>query len=115
MTVREREAQILSAMASSMTPADMPSDTLRWVAKTVGVEAAVALALELSGIPIYIPKADVTALKRRHVLRAYDGTNARELARQLGLAERTVRQWTQAHAPTEAAPSQLSLPLSDPD
>jgi len=107
-TAREREEELLLSLATELNPEDMPSDTLQWAAKAIGVAPCLRLILELSGITFYIPKSAKTMLKKMYVIKKFDGSNLRSLAHQLGLAERTIRDWTKVPGENN---QQLSLPF----
>jgi hypothetical protein len=86
--------QALLEYAKGLTPEDMPSSDLRWIAGTIGVEAAVKLTIEHCGLRIHLPRRLVFMLKQRCVQKLFNGLNTRELATQLGVCETTIRKWT---------------------
>lgn len=68
---------------------DLRSDTLRELAETIGLEAAMQLAETYGGMVLYVPKADsvLGAVRDRHIRQEYDGTNARKLAIRYNVSE----------------------------
>jgi len=90
---RATSEAIIESMAD-LPPAEMPSEAMRWVAESVGTAQAVRLLLELGGVTIYLSKSARRDLFKRYVRKTFDGKNYRALALRLGLAERTIRDWT---------------------
>lgn len=102
--------QVLLEYAKGLEVDDMPSQDLKWIAKSIGVEAAVRLTLEHAGIRIHLPRRLVFLLKRRCVQKLFNGSNIRELSGQLGVCETTVRKWTCCHqTTTKTTPEQTCL------
>ena len=70
---------------------DMPNEDMRLVAELCGLEVAVALLRNMSGISIYIPKPGANLrFIRRFVKRFYNGHNAKLLAVELDVSERFI-------------------------
>lgn len=103
--------QALIEYSRDMAIADMPTKDLQWIAESVGVEAAVKLALEHSGVRLHLPRRLVFMLKKRCVQKLFNGANTRELANQLGVGETTIRKWTSpvASPAPQTTPAQTSL------
>lgn len=72
---------------------DLPNEELQLIASDLGIEAIIKLAMKFSGIYIYIPKDLKKKIKKAYVLRCFDGTNAKQLARKLDISERSVYDW----------------------
>lgn len=72
---------------------DLGSEALREMAEAIGLEATLKLVATYSGMVIYVPKMETVGRGRRdrEIREAYDGTNARELARRYGVTESWVR------------------------
>ncbi len=72
---------------------DLGSDALRDMADAIGLEATLRLVATYSGMVIYVPKMETVGrvVRDREICRAYDGTNARQLARRYGVSESWVR------------------------
>lgn len=64
----------------------------REVAQLIGVENLIRLSENYGGTTLYIPKVDDLLKNSRHaaILREFDGTNIRYLARKYHVSERTV-------------------------
>ena len=73
-------------------PQDLP-EVYQEMADVIGVEATVDLARIYAGTSVYFPKLErsLTALRNRLILREYDGSNIKDLARRWGLSSRHVR------------------------
>lgn len=53
---------------------DMPNEDLKLVAELCGVNIAVELMKNLSGMPIYIPARPFIKAKKRYITEKFDGT-----------------------------------------
>ena len=56
-----------------ITPDDMPNDDLMFIAKSLGVKAALSLIFCSPGITLTIPKVSFKPVKDRYILKEYDG------------------------------------------
>lgn len=87
------DQDIVKICSEQLTIQDLPNEDLQLIAEDIGIEAIVKLALNHSGIYIYITKDFKKMLKRVYVLRTFDGSNAKFLARKLDISERAVYDW----------------------
>lgn len=87
------DQELIKVCVENIKIDDLPSEELQIIAQDLGVEAIVKLAINFSGVYIYIPKELKKKLKKIYVLRTFDGTNARALARKLDISERTIYDW----------------------
>ncbi len=85
------EAQLPDWM-KQITPKDLP-EVYQEMADIIGMEATVHLARIYAGTSVYFPKLErsLTALRNRLIVREYDGSNVKGLARRWGLSSRHVR------------------------
>jgi Mor family transcriptional regulator len=88
---------------------DMPNNDLRLVAESCGIEVAVSLMENMSGIAIYVPKLGDKLLKKRYIIRHYNGHNAKELALLLGMAEKFIFDTIAQHKGNPKNPNQTTL------
>jgi Mor family transcriptional regulator len=88
-----RDEEILLSLGKTLSSSDLPDSDSRWIADNIGMDAAIKMCLQFSGVQIYIPKSTEVRLKRLYVERNFTGNNARSLALKLGVAERTIYQW----------------------
>lgn len=88
-----RDQELILSLSQSLSVEDIPNSNVRDIAQVIGMEAVIRLILNFDGLQIYIPKDIRTRLKRLYVQKNYTGDNAKKLAQQLDLAERTVYQW----------------------
>lgn len=84
---------LLEPIAAGLTPDDLRSDDLRWLAETVGMKAAVSLAMGYPGMSFYIPKRCQSDLKLRYLRKHYTGSNMREMCRLLDISQTTAKRW----------------------
>ena len=80
----------MKALLEKMEVSDLPSKTIREVARQVGIATVKELMLKCGGMVIYIPKTFTKLYCRRYIIRHYNGSNVRQLAEDLGITERTV-------------------------
>lgn len=76
-----------------VTPEELP-DPYSHLARKIGLEATLQLAVELGGENVYFGKLDVK-LRNRRILKEYDGYNVKKLAAKYGLTRRRVEQIVQ--------------------
>ncbi len=70
---------------------DMPNQDMRLVAELCGLDVAISLLRNMSGVSIYIPKVESNInFIRRFVKRFYNGNNAKIIAIELDIGERLV-------------------------
>ena len=71
---------------------DLP-EVYQEMADIIGVEATVHLARIYAGTSVYFPKLEraLTALRNKMIMREYNGSNVKGLARRWGLSSRHVR------------------------
>lgn len=69
-------------------PEDMPTENLRLIAESCGVEATIKLIEGIGGISVYIPSSAKTQIKTNYILKKYDGTRdcVNRLAIELGVS-----------------------------
>lgn len=104
----------LIQFAKTLEPADLPSEDLRWIASTFGMDIAVAIADRLAGIPLYIPKRAMLRVKQLYARRHFKGNNVRALAMHLQVSQQTIRNWVSRRSNASQDPDnypQLSLEL----
>ena len=78
----------------------IPED-LYWLYELVGLERFLKIIDTAGGEFLYFPKRATLErdLRRQAILREFDGTNLRQLARKYGLSERHVRSILQKEGP----------------
>ena len=84
----------------TLTSKQVPED-LYWLYELVGLERFLKIIDTAGGEFLYFPKRSTLErdLRRQAILREYDGTNLRQLARKYGLSERHVRSILQKEGP----------------
>lgn len=85
-------------MENDIRPNDLPS-TYQQIARVIGIENAVKLGKELGGEPFYLPKLDIclARVKRRNLIKEFNGGNYGELAKKYGVTSTWVRQIIRKH------------------
>lgn len=75
-----------------VTAEDMPNDDLKFIAESVGIEAALALILCAPGLTVTIPKNPLKALKDKYIIANYNGSkySINELAIQCEVTQRYI-------------------------
>jgi Mor family transcriptional regulator len=83
-----------------LSSAQVPED-LYWLYELVGLERFLKIIDTAGGEFLYFPKRSTLErdLRREAILRKFDGTNLRQLARKYGLSERHVRSILQKEGP----------------
>ena len=83
-----------------LSSAQVPED-LYWLYELVGLERFLKIIDTAGGEFLYFPKRSTLErdLRREAILREFDGTNVRQLARKYGLSERHVRSILQKEGP----------------
>ena len=83
-----------------LSSAQVPED-LYWLYELVGLERFLKIIDTAGGEFLYFPKRSTLErdLRREAILREFDGTNLRQLARKYGLSERHVRSILQKEGP----------------
>ena len=76
-------------------------EDLYWLYELVGLERFLKIIDTAGGEFLYFPKRSTLErdLRREAILREFDGTNLRQLARKYGLSERHVRSILQKEGP----------------
>lgn len=87
------DLEMVAYLSETLKMDDLPNEDLQLVAKDLGMDAIVKLILNHSGVYIYVPKELKKKLKKMYVLRNFDGSNAKSLARKLDISERSVYDW----------------------
>lgn len=84
----------------TLTSKQVPED-LYWLYELVGLERFLKIIDTAGGEFLYFPKRSTLErdLRRQAILREFDGTNLRQLARKHGLSERHVRSILQKEGP----------------
>lgn len=79
-------------MRFHLTPEQVPED-LRWLCELVGMERFLQIIDNCGGEFLYFPKRETLEmpLRRAAILRDFDGSNLRQLARKYGITERRIR------------------------
>ena len=87
-----------------LSSAQVPED-LYWLYELVGLERFLKIIDTAGGEFLYFPKRSTLErdLRRAAILREFDGTNLRQLARKYGLSERHVRSILQKEGPHKAS------------
>jgi hypothetical protein len=90
---RSKIAQYAKLVEANPIPEnwEMPNLHMRLVAERCGRDVAIALMQHFQAVTIYIPFDGVYRIKKAYVARFFDGSNAVELAADLGVTERFVR------------------------
>ncbi len=70
---------VIRFMGGDLTPDDMPTEDTRLIADSLGVEVALILMNELSGMTLIIPKNGLNKIKNRYIYENYDGTKKSRL------------------------------------
>lgn len=75
-----------------ITLEDLPNQDLQIIASTLGMDIAIKILVALSGFSFAVPSYSIMHLKKRYVLKNYDGTKISrfKLAKECGLSERTI-------------------------
>ncbi len=83
-----------------LSSAQVPED-IYWLYELVGLERFLKIIDTAGGEFLYFPKRSTLErdLRREAILREFDGTNLRQLARKYGLSERHVRSILQKEGP----------------
>ena len=83
-----------------LSSAQVPEDRY-WLYELVGLERFLKIIDTAGGEFLYFPKRSTLErdLRREAILREFDGTNLRQLARKYGLSERHVRSILQKEGP----------------
>ena len=84
----------------TLTSKQVPED-LYWLYELVGLERFLKIIDTAGGEFLYFPKRSTLErdLRRQAILREFDGTNLRQLARKYGLSERHIRSILQKEGP----------------
>lgn len=80
----------MKALLSKMTVEDLPNNGLRDLAAHIGISKVKELIIKCGGTVIYIPKTFNKIFCRRYIEKHWTGNNVKDLARDLGITERTV-------------------------
>jgi Mor family transcriptional regulator len=80
----------VKALLEKMEIEDLPSASLKEVAKQIGVSKVKELMIKCGGMVLYIPKTFNKIYCRRYIAKHWDGSNVTQLAKDLGITERTV-------------------------
>lgn len=86
-------ARMAEQLEARPVPEDppVPNKAMELVVEACGVDVAVALQRSLPGTLVRVPMSGVQLLRRRYILKAFNGSNHAELALQLGVTVRFVR------------------------
>lgn len=107
--------QNLHDFARTLEADDLPSEDLRWIAHSFGMDIAIGIADRFSGLGLYIPKRAMLHVKRLYARKHFNGANLRRLAAQLGVTEQTIRNWvqkpSQSHSAAPSSSVQMDLEL----
>ncbi len=71
---------------------DMPNNDMKMIAEQCGIETAIDLIDKFGGLAFYIPR-EISSFRKamvRYAKKNFDGRNLRELALELGVAQKTV-------------------------
>ncbi len=74
-------------LSDSLTPDDLPNDTLLHIAETCGIDVARALLVHCAGMRIDVPMRPKRDAAKRFIEIHYDGHNAKRLASSIGVSE----------------------------
>ena len=80
----------LIQLADDLSEDNLP-ESFRFVAAECGMHAAVSLIVNLPGIPLDIPKAGLTSIRKLYIQEHFNGFNALSLAVRLGIDAREVK------------------------
>lgn len=69
---------------------DLPTENLQRVAKTIGISNLKVLMLKCGGMVLHIPKTYSKIYYRKYIEKNWNGKNAKKIASDLGVTERTV-------------------------
>lgn len=73
------------------------SKTQRIIYDIVGKQAFLTMCEKLDGRTVDIKRSLVRSAKKRFVIQNFDGSNAKELARKIGVTSRTVYNYVREH------------------
>lgn len=99
---------IAPEILATVTVEDLPED-MQLVADSIGLGATIALMTGCAGLTLNIPKRGFIKAARRYIVRAYDGTNSKDLALACGMTERFVYSVLAAAKGPSVLPGQLGL------
>ena len=90
---------------------DMPNQDMIDIARTCGIDAAIKLLQNFSGIRINIPSNGFTKIEKKIILDEYDGyaQTIKKLASRLGMTEKTVRDVLSKKGTIPSEPGQINL------
>jgi Mor family transcriptional regulator len=77
-------------VAARIRMEDLPSEDLKEIAFLCGVEVAIKLLNNFPGRNVYIPKNWSRHFIQKYVTQEYNGENAKELGKQLGVSFSTI-------------------------
>jgi Mor family transcriptional regulator len=78
-------------LLAGLTPDEMPTEEIQHMARLIGVENTLKLLNAFSGQSLYIPKYWQKNFVQKWVSRNWQGDNAKQLAKELDVSEKTVR------------------------
>lgn len=95
-----RVGRILEGMSApnaweELTPEDLPSEDLQWLARAHGMGVATELWRRCAGTKISLPSRLPKAYAIKYLARHWDGSNTIQMARALRVSERTVQEYLQ--------------------
>jgi len=78
-------------MLEEISRDDLP-ETWRPLADAIGIENVVELCQRFGGTSLYVPKVDsiLYPIKRRAILKEFNGSNYKDLAKRYGISERSI-------------------------
>ena len=80
----------MKAILAKMTIDDLPNGNLRELARQIGISKVKELMIKCPGMVLYIPKCFSTRYYRRYIELHWEGNNAEQLARDLGVTTMTI-------------------------
>lgn len=94
-----------------ITIEDMPNDLFKTIADECGIDAAVSLLNRFQGCSISVPTNGLNRVEKKIILSEYDGDTLtlKNLARNLGKAESSIREILKSYKVIPAEEGQLNL------
>lgn len=89
------EQELIDQIIDEISVDDLPNKDLRELAEIIGIEPTVRMMCHWAGLQVWVPMSGLRTVQQRYVQRYFDGTNAGQLARRLGVTQRTIERYAQ--------------------
>ena len=86
--VIEESKKLIDKVKEQITSEDMPTENMKIIAETCGIDIAIKILKNLGGLSLYIPSSGISLIHNKYILKRYDGTRdcANRLALELGVS-----------------------------